>query len=231
MLNLWIQFHYMSISKKASSVDFFELLILVLSVYVLGALLIDTLYELDPEISRVIGFFDDAICVIFLIEFSIRFYNAESKWQFMRWGWIDLISSIPMLEFLRAGRIFSVFRLIRILRIFRSIRVLIKHFKKNRVESAVSSMAIITILLMIFCSVMILRLENVPHGNIKTAEDSLWWAIGTITTIGYGDLYPVTTGGRIVASVLIIFGVGMFGTLSGLITSWFLGAKRKKGNK
>jgi len=179
----------------------------------------------------VLGIFDDLICVIFLIDFSIRFYQAESKLEFMRWGWIDLISSIPMLEFLRAGRLFSIIRLVRVLRVFRSLRVLVKHFKKNRVESTVSSMAIITILLMIFCSITILRLEDVPHGNIKTAEDSLWWAIGTVTTIGYGDVYPVTTGGRIVASVLIIFGVAMFGTLSGLIASWFLGAKKSKQRK
>lgn len=221
----------MGFSKKVGNVDLFSLFIFILSVYVLGALLVDAIFTLDPEISRVIGFFDDIICVIFLIEFSIRFYRAESKWQFMRWGWIDLISSIPMIDVLRAGRLFSVIRLIRVLRVVRSLRVLVRHFKKNRVESAVSSMAIITVLLMIFCSITILRLEDVPNGNIKTAEDSLWWAIGTVTTIGYGDLYPVTTGGRIVASVLIVFGVGMFGTLSGLITSWFLGARRKKRNK
>ena len=218
----------MGTSKKTGRFDLFGLLIFVLSLYVLGALLIDTLYDLDPEISRVLGIFDDLICVIFLIDFSIRFYQAESKLEFMRWGWIDLISSIPMLEFLRAGRLFSIIRLVRVLRVFRSLRVLVKHFKKNRVESTVSSMAIITILLMIFCSITILRFEDVPHGNIKTAEDSLWWAIGTVTTIGYGDVYPVTTGGRIVASVLIIFGVAMFGTLSGLIASWFLGAKKNK---
>ncbi|MDH4058621.1 MAG: ion transporter [Cyclobacteriaceae bacterium] len=218
----------MGTSKKIGRFDLFGLIIFVLSVYVLGALLIDTLFNLDPEVSIVLGIFDDLICVIFLIDFGIGFYRAERKWEFMRWGWIDLISSIPAVEFLRAGRIFSIIRLIRILRVFRSIRVLVKHFKRNRVESAVSSMAIITILLMIFCSISILRFEDVPEGNINTAEDAIWWAIGTITTIGYGDLYPVTTGGRIIASVLIVFGVAMFGTLSGLITSWFIGSKKKR---
>jgi voltage-gated potassium channel len=116
--------------------------------------------------------------------------------------------------------------LLRIIRAIRSTKELIHHFRKNRVESALTSMAILTVLLLVFASITILKAEDVPQGNIKTAGDALWWAFGTITTIGYGDLYPVTTWGRIIASVLIVFGVGLFGTLSGLITSWFVGHRK-----
>jgi voltage-gated potassium channel len=160
------------------------------------------------------------------LDFIIRFYKAKSKLKFMRWGWIDLISSIPTFEYLRIGRIFRAIRLLRIIRAIRSTKELIHHFRKNRVESALTSMAILTVLLLVFASITILKAEDVPQGNIKTAGDALWWAFGTITTIGYGDLYPVTTWGRIIASVLIVFGVGLFGTLSGLITSWFVGHRK-----
>jgi voltage-gated potassium channel len=214
--------------KKTDQIDLFGLFILILSIYVLTALLVDTLFVLDPEISLELKFVDDFVCVVFLIEFIVRFIKAESKWKFMKWGWIDLISSIPTLEYLRFGRIFRLIRLLRIIRAIRSMKELVHHFRKNRVESTVSSMFILAVLLLIFSSITILKAEDVPNGNIKTAGDALWWAFGTITTIGYGDLYPVTTYGRIVACVLIMFGVGLFGTLSGLITSWFIGQKHHK---
>jgi voltage-gated potassium channel len=208
---------------KKEKFDFFGIFILILSIYVLSALLIDTLFVLDPEISVVLKIVDDFVCGIFFIEFIVRFSQAESKLTFMRWGWIDLISSIPTFEYLRVGRIFRLIRLLRILRAIRSTKELVYHFRKNRVESAVASMAILSVLLIIFSSISILKVEDVPNGNIKTASDALWWAFTTATTIGYGEFYPVTTMGRIIASVLIVFGVGLFGTLSGVITSWFIG--------
>jgi voltage-gated potassium channel len=214
--------------KEKEKVDLFGFFILILSIYVLTALLVDTLFVLDPQISLVLRFVDDFVCAVFLIEFIIRFYQAENKWKFMRWGWIDLISSIPTFEYLRIGRIFRLIRLLRIIRAIRSTKELVHHFRKNRVESTITSMFIIAVLLLIFSSISILKAEDVPEGNIKTAGDALWWAFGTITTIGYGDFYPVTTAGRIVASVLILFGVGLFGTFSGLITSWFIGQKHNK---
>ena len=80
-----------------------------------------------------------------------------------------------------------------------------------------------SLLLVVFGSIAMLQFEGGQSaGNIKTAEDALWWAITTITTVGYGDRFPVTTEGRLLAGVLMIAGVGLFGTLSGFIASWFL---------
>lgn len=212
--------------EKDDRLNLFGIFILILSVYVIAAVLIDTLFTIDPEISRILRIFDDFVCVIFLIDFINRFSKAKSKWQFMRWGWIDLISSIPTFEYLRLGRIFRMIRLLRIVRAIKSTRELVHHFRKNRVESAMTSMALLAILLLIFSSITILKAEDVPNGNIKTASDALWWAFGTVTTIGYGDYYPVTTLGRIIGGILILFGVGLFGTLSGFIASWFVGQKQ-----
>ncbi len=64
--------------------------------------------------------------------------------------------------------------------------------------------------------------EGEPHSNIRTAEDAIWWSITTITTVGYGDKYPVTTEGRLIAALLMGAGVGLFGVLSGLLASWFM---------
>eukprot|EP01031_Cornospumella_fuschlensis_P009646 gene9646-11836_t len=81
----------------------------------------------------------------------------------------------------------------------------------------------VTFLFVTFSSVGILLFERSPGGNIHTAEDALWWSVTTITTVGYGDKYPVTTEGRVLAMALMFSGVGLFGTFSGIIASLFLG--------
>ena len=78
------------------------------------------------------------------------------------------------------------------------------------------------LLVVVFSSVAILHFESGPASNISTPEDALWWAVVTMTTVGYGDRYPVTTEGRIVAAVCMIAGVGLFGTFTGFVASWFL---------
>lgn len=98
----------------------FQIIIIVLSVYVLGSLLVSTLFQLPPEVLRLLDLIDNGICLIFLCDFIYRFYKAPDKLSFMRWGWIDLISSIPVLNYLRAGRALRLIRLLRVLRAFRS---------------------------------------------------------------------------------------------------------------
>ncbi|MEP7148175.1 MAG: ion transporter [Acidobacteriota bacterium] len=208
--------------SKENKLGFINLAVLVLSLYVLGALLIDTFFTLEPEISRLLSLIDDFICVFFLFEFAIRLYRADNKLQFMKWGWIDLLSSIPTLEYFRPGRLFRLFKLFRILRAFRSLKHLSSHVFQKRIQGTFNSVVILAILMLIFSSVAILQVEDDPNSNIKTAEDALWWAYVTITTVGYGDKYPVTTEGRILAAFLMTTGVGLFGTFTGFVASWFV---------
>lgn len=110
---------------KQDGLNVFQILIIILSVYVLIALFLDTVFRLPPEVSNLLTIVDNAICIIFLIDFGLRFHKAAHKLQFMKWGWIDLISSIPMLEIFRAGRLFRLVRLFRILRAIRSTKLLV----------------------------------------------------------------------------------------------------------
>src|SRR5262249_10482129 len=83
--------------------------------------------------------------------------------------------------------------------------------------------AFLTALLLIFtASISIVYFETEPGSNIQSANDAVWWAVTTITTVGYGDRYPVTLEGRVIACVLMFAGVGLFGVFSGCIASWFL---------
>lgn len=201
----------------------FNILIVILSIYVISALLIDAFVRLPPEMSKLIHEIDYVICVIFFIDFLHRFFTAKSKLKYMKWGWIDLISSIPVMDVFLAGRMFRVIQLLRVLRAFRSIRIIFEYFFKNKIKGAFTSAAIVGILMVIFCAIGILGVErDAPGGNIKTAEDALWWSFVTVTTVGYGDLYPVTTAGRIIAAALMTVGVALFGTFTAYVASWFV---------
>ena len=211
----------MSIQEK-EKLGFLNLIIIILSVYVLISLLVDTFVKLPLEISDLLFTIDNGICLVFLLDFFIRFFHAENKLKFMKWGWIDLISSIPSVDILRIGRLVRLIRLLRVFRAFRSTRILVKHIFKNKIEGTITTVTIITVLIIISSSISILIVENVPGSNIKTAEDAIWWAMTTVTTVGYGDRYPVTTEGRIIAVVLMITGISLFGVFTGYISSIFV---------
>lgn len=147
----------------------------------------------------------------------------------MKWGWIDLISSIPNIDILRYGRTFRLIRILRILRAFRSTKHIVNHVFKNRAKGVLTTVSILAVILIIFSSISILQFETLDEtSNIKTAEDAIWWSYCTITTVGYGDRFPVTTGGRIVGILLMTAGVGLFGTFTAFISSWFVGGREKK---
>lgn len=212
----------MTTEEKKENLGFLNLLILLLSFYVLIALLVDTIFKLPPETSKLLNYIDNIICAVFLFDFIVRFRKAESKLAFMKWGWIDLIASIPTFDFMRAGRLLRVIRLIRLIRAFRSTRHIVQHVFKNKIQGTLTSVAIIAVLMLLFSSVAILQFETDPNSNIKTAEDAIWWSYVTITTVGYGDKYPVTTEGRIIAVILMTVGVGLFGTFTAFVSSWFV---------
>jgi voltage-gated potassium channel len=205
-----------------------NVIVIILSIYVLGALVIDTTFTLPPETSTLLALLDNSICVIFFIDFCVRFYKAQNKLAFMKWGWIDLISSVPAVDFLRAGRLFRLIRLIRIVKAFKSTHLLVTHIFKNKAKGAFTSVSVLAILLIIFASISILQVENTEGSNIKTAEDALWWSYVTVTTVGYGDKYPVTTEGRLIAAILMTAGVGLFGTFTAFVGSWFIIENKKE---
>lgn len=205
-----------------NKLDLLNIIVIILTIYVLGALVVDTTCTLPSETSILLSYIDNTICAFFFCEFCYRFYKAESKLKFMKWGWIDLLSSIPMVGALRAGRVLRLIRLLRVVRAFRSTKLLINHLFANKAQGAFTSISAIAILLVIFSSIAILQVETDPNSNIKTAEDAIWWAYVTITTVGYGDKFPVTTEGRIIAAILMTAGVGLFGTFTAFVASWFV---------
>lgn len=200
----------------------YDLFMLGLCVYVLVALIAETFFPLSQDTVWILNRVDNAICLIFILDFMAGLLKAPSKWEFLKWNWIDLVSSIPNLDLFRVGRAVRVIRILRVLRGIRSTKRLVTFILAHRSRAAFSAAALVSILMTIFGSIAIMQFEVVPESNIRTPDDALWWAFVTMTTVGYGDKYPVTPEGRLLAALLMISGVGLFGTFTGFIASWFL---------
>ena len=214
-------------SRLDERMGVFQLAILILSLLLLGLLAMDTFWSLPKELSEVIQIADTLVCALLWVDFGVRFARAQNKIAFLKWGWIDLVASIPNIDLLRWGRLVRILRIIRLLRAMRSLQRLLELLLKNRAKTGAVSLGLMAFLLIALSSMSILIVEQSDSSNIRTAEDAIWWSVTTVTTVGYGDKFPVTTEGRIIGVILMISGIGMFGGLSGLVASMFLGASEK----
>jgi voltage-gated potassium channel len=196
---------------------------LILCVWALGILALARFAHWSEATREVLAYADDIVCVLFLIDFGVNLIRAERRWHyFITWGWIDLLSSIPSIDLLRWGRTTRILRFIRVIRGLKSARALMHFLAGRRTESALLASTLIALLLIVSSSIAVLEFEVPEGGNITNAQDAMWWAVTTMTTVGYGDRYPITPEGRIVGVLLMGAGVAIFGVLSGAIASWFL---------
>lgn len=206
-------------------------LVFILGVSVLSMLILalGTFARLDHGTRVILDYADAALCALFFLDFILTFAAAPRKLRYLAtWGWIDLLSSIPMVNALRVGRLARVVRIFRVLRGIRSARILASAILQRRAQSAFLAAGLVAFVLLLFGSIAVLQFEDTPEANIKGPEDALWWSVVTLTTVGYGDRYPVTLEGRFVAVILMLAGVGLFGTLSGFVASWFLAPAEHK---
>lgn len=201
----------------------YQLFMLALCVFALASLAARSTLALAPEAGSVLEYADLLVCALFLADFLVCLWRAPNRGRyFATWGWLDLLSSVPTVDVARWGRAARVLRIVRVLRGLRASRLIAQLILERRAESTFLAATLVALLLVVVSSISILHFEAGTDANIKTAEDAVWWAFATITTVGYGDRFPVTTEGRFVAGMLMTAGVGLFGTFSGFLAAWFL---------
>ena len=185
-----------------------EIFVLALSLVSLANIVLLVL-PLHEDSHRVILIVDAVICMVFFAGFAYRLRAAESKRRYLvrEGGVLDLIGSIPIPGF----RIFRVYRATRgiiLIRRHGGHRVW-RDFVRERAQGAMYVVLLLVVLVLEFASIGVLYAErDAPGSNIEWASDALWWGYVPITTVGYGDAFPVTTEGRIVGVMLLTIGVG-----------------------
>ena len=210
----------------------YNIFILVLTIISL-VIMVVMLLPLDEATIGLLQFYDILICVIFLIDFFLNLKRASVKSEYLvkQRGWLDLLGSIPTVgvAFKYSGllRLARLSRLTRIVRLLRGNRKadFIRDVLENRSHYAAFITILLTIIILASASVLVLHFEiGSPDAKILTGRDAFWYSIVTITTVGYGDYYPVTPGGRITALFIMIAGVGIIGVLASLMSSLLLGS-------
>ena len=216
--------------EHSNSYNIFILVLTVLSLAIMVLLLL----PLPLAVLQVLTVYDNVICFVFLGDFALNMRRARRKRDYFigQRGWLDLLGSIPSLGLVagNAGRLVGLFRLARLSRLARISRLLRGKNQKALVDDVVQNRgqyaAFITIfsafLVLVVSSILVLVFESrAPAGeaNIVTGGDALWWAIVTITTVGYGDFFPVTALGRLTGVFVMFAGVGIIGALASILAS------------
>ena len=213
--------------KRREQLDFgYELFIAAVSILSVFNMLLAYIPGVDQDAINVVYIINAVLTLLFIYDFGLRLATAPSRsfYFFHDYGWADLLACIPQF------RIFRMFRIYKAYRIGKKYgAAYIKtYLSNNRAQSALYILVLMVIIIIEAGGFLVLQAErSAPSANITTAGDAIWWAYVTITTVGYGDKFPVTTMGRLVGVMVMTTGVAVFATFAGLISSKLLAPPAK----
>lgn len=198
----------------------------MLTVLSLGIIVFEWSLEHTAELRRLrteLELVDVAFCAVFLLDFGVRLARSEARGRFLRGHWIELLGSIPLVGPLRAIRLVRVARLVRLWRT--------SHALRRRLDISVpaelGSLGGVVLVVWASCGGLFYLAEAGTNERIRSIEDALWWAMTTLSTVGYGDVYPVTQPGRLIALLTMILGVGTLGALAATLATALLDVRER----
>jgi voltage-gated potassium channel len=192
-------------------------LVLVVAVVSLLLVLLETFLRIPANVLPLLRDIDRLSCLIFLADIVVRWRREEWAASFWRWGWLDLLASIPFDPAFRSLQAIRIYRFVRLFRVLKKLNTLTTGTSLNEKLLALPGIALVMVF---FSTMLMVEVERgAPNATIKSGGDALWWALTTVTTVGYGDMYPVTTEGRIIAALLMLIGIALFGAMSAIVTS------------
>lgn len=220
----------------------FDIVLVMLILFNVVAVFIDTL-DLPQAAHNAIAVFDVVSIALFTAEYILRIWTADllypdnpaaiarMKYVFSFMGLVDLLSIAPFYipsstVDLRILRLLRIFRLLRVLKLghYSDSMALVGRVLKSRKDQLASSILVIMILIVIASVVMFDVEHEAQPEAFSNAFSSLWWAVATLTTVGYGDIYPITTLGKVISAVIALLGIGLVAVPSGIISAGFIDA-------
>jgi len=205
----------------------FDLVVQILIVLSIVTFSVETLPNLDTGTRELLEITEVIIVIIFTLEYFLRLYVAEKKISYVLsfYGVVDLIAILPFyilsgvdLQSVRVFRMLRFFRAIKLFRYNKAMRRFLRAFAIIKEE--IILFTVVTAMLLYLSAVGIYYFENEAQPEaFKSIFHSLWWAVATLTTVGYGDIYPVTIGGRIFTFVILMIGLGIIAVPAGLLAS------------
>lgn len=209
-----------------------DLVIILLSLVSVALLVFELSVKLLPEQIVLIQRIDLGIALIFLADFAVGIYLADSTAKYFRQNWPDLLASIPISEgVFRSFRMLRVLRLVRVIRVIARIRRIGVSAEKVADESSKYVYAVaITVVVLLSGAVAFFSMEFGRNPQVHNFFDAVWWAVVTGTTVGYGDIFPVTWEGRLVGMLLMFFGIGLVGTVAGFAGNYFMERHRNNSS-
>jgi voltage-gated potassium channel len=198
-----------------------DLVMVALALFSIGILVYDELRHPTGLRRKVLIWTDFVIVLVFVGEFVVRYRTAHDKKEFLKRTWYEIPGMLPMalgeLSFLRFFRLFRILAMAA--RLWRANRVAKSFLGRSHL---LTILGVAALLLFGAAYAEYLFERNSPQGFFPNFYESLWWAIVTTTTVGYGDKYPVTLGGRVVAGILMLTGIGLIGTLAATFSAAML---------
>ena len=206
---------------------FFAFSIQVLIILSIVTFSIETIPDLKPQTRNILQSIELVSVIVFTIEYVLRIYVANKKLKFIFsfFGIIDLLAILPFyLSFGIDLRSLRALRFVRLLRLFKLVRYnkALKHFARaiTIAKEEILLFLFITLILIYLSAVGIYYFEHdAQPEHFSSIFDSLWWAIITLTTVGYGDVYPITVGGRVFTFIILMIGLGIVAIPTGILSS------------
>ena len=209
-------------TKKGKYFDYFIQLIILLS---LISFSLETLPNISEDLRLILEKFELVSIIIFSVEYLLRVFVSKKpfKYIFSFYGVIDILAILPFylnrfldLRFLRAFRIFRIFRALKLIRYNKALNRFNSAFKIVKEELVL--FFIVTLILLFITSAGIYSFEHEAQPDVfKSVFHSAWWSIVTLTTVGYGDVYPITLGGKVFTFFVLIIGIGIIAVPAGLV--------------
>jgi voltage-gated potassium channel len=196
--------------------------LLWLALLFLAVLLVPLMIRLEPWQRGALTVISGLIWAVFTIDYAARLYLARERWGFVRSHPLDLlIILLPMLRPLRA------LRLLRLMRVTALLGLAHGHAHRSLHARVSAYVGATTVLVLVVSAVAMYDVERrAEDPNITSVGDALWWAATTVTTVGYGDRYPTTPAGRLIAVALMVVGIALLGVVTATVAAWFVGRLR-----